>query len=132
MRAPLLARIPAVAAPRPDAEPVMITHMPSFDIGFLLLFLSRSSFARAYHTTARNAKLRSAELIGLMPAPQARIPDIRLVRGVAFPHHRAQEQMQASRIAGHPKQEERRVVEREHCRRDRGENLRRSRRRADH
>jgi hypothetical protein len=33
-----LARIPAVAAPRPDAEPVTITHKPSFDIGFLLLF----------------------------------------------------------------------------------------------
>src|SRR5262245_2121236 len=27
----------------------------------------------------------------LMPARQARIPDIRLIRGVAFPHHRAQE-----------------------------------------
>ena len=38
MAAVAAARMPAVAAPRPDAEPVTITHKPSFDIGFLLLF----------------------------------------------------------------------------------------------
>src|SRR5450755_2526326 len=32
MRAPPLARMAAVAAPRPDAEPVTIAHKPSFDI----------------------------------------------------------------------------------------------------
>src|SRR5258707_7396868 len=32
MRAPPLARMAAVAAPRPDADPVTITHNPSFDI----------------------------------------------------------------------------------------------------
>src|SRR5690349_13449744 len=32
MRPPPLARIAAVAAPRPDAEPVTIAHTPSFDI----------------------------------------------------------------------------------------------------
>src|SRR6476469_3214376 len=33
MRAPPFARMAAVAAPRPDAEPVTIAHKPSFDIG---------------------------------------------------------------------------------------------------
>src|SRR5260221_13644823 len=32
MLAPSLARMAAVAAPRPDADPVTITHKPSFDI----------------------------------------------------------------------------------------------------
>src|SRR4051812_42115062 len=32
MRAPPLARMDAVAAPRPEAEPVTIAHKPSFDI----------------------------------------------------------------------------------------------------
>src|SRR5216684_5111061 len=32
MRAPPLASMAAVAAPRPDAEPVTIAHNPSFDI----------------------------------------------------------------------------------------------------
>src|SRR3954449_5490025 len=32
MRAPPLARMAAVAAPRPEAEPVTIAHKPSFDI----------------------------------------------------------------------------------------------------
>src|SRR6266404_235355 len=32
MRAPPLASMAAVAAPRPDAEPVTIAHKPSFDI----------------------------------------------------------------------------------------------------
>jgi hypothetical protein len=32
IRAPLLARIEAVAAPSPDAEPVTIAHKPSPDI----------------------------------------------------------------------------------------------------
>src|SRR4029078_8733369 len=32
VRAPPLARIAAVAAPRPDAEPVTIAHKPSLDI----------------------------------------------------------------------------------------------------
>jgi hypothetical protein len=36
MRAPPFARMTAVAAPRPDAEPVMIAHRPSFDIAFLV------------------------------------------------------------------------------------------------
>ncbi len=31
-RAPPLASMAAVAAPRPDAEPVTIAHKPSFDI----------------------------------------------------------------------------------------------------
>ena len=65
MRAPPLARMAAVAAPRPDAEPVTIAHKPSFDIAFPRLVLA-DPFAAIYHT-CRNAckppKLRCAELI---------------------------------------------------------------------
>src|ERR1700761_3589458 len=61
MRAPPLARIPAVAAPRPDAEPVTITHKPSLDIGFLLLFEPQNpAAALPYRWT--DAKLHCAEL----------------------------------------------------------------------
>src|SRR5215813_1138530 len=66
MRAPPLARIPDVAAPRPDAEPVTITHKPSFDIRFLLLFepcLSRLNPLRAvpYRPAKRETPLRGIE-----------------------------------------------------------------------
>ena len=47
MRAPPLARIAAVAAPRPDAEPVTITHKPSIDIpDFLFLILQAGPLRR--------------------------------------------------------------------------------------
>src|SRR6267154_1619547 len=36
MRAPSLARMAAVAAPRPDADPVTITHTPSADIRLVM------------------------------------------------------------------------------------------------
>src|SRR6201999_1516895 len=89
MRAPPFARIPAVAAPRPDAEPVTITHKPSLDIRFLLSFEPQSRVA-LYHTARRNAKLHCAELQHAgMPAPQGD-PTSMLVRGVAFPHHALQ------------------------------------------
>src|SRR5664280_496003 len=76
MRAPPLARIAALAAPRPDAEPVTIAHKPSPDIriSFLcswqIVFLAKPLFAAIYHIARGNAckpaKLRCAEL---MPAP---------------------------------------------------------------
>jgi hypothetical protein len=58
-----LARILAVAAPRPDAEPVTITHKPSFDIVSSCCLEGRFSTSLAtwpalYHTIKRNAKLR--------------------------------------------------------------------------
>src|SRR6266576_2202685 len=60
MRAPPLARIVAVAAPRPDAEPVTIAHNPSFDIG-----ISSDDFQRRdaiYHIVRRSAR-KSATLL---------------------------------------------------------------------
>src|ERR1700759_2132249 len=68
MRAPPLARIPDVAAPRPDAEPVTITHKPSLDIPFPLVVLSLEIRSRLYHTAQRNAKLHCAELRHASPA----------------------------------------------------------------
>src|SRR5215813_8240166 len=62
MRAPPLARIPDVAAPRPDAEPVTITQKPSFDIRFLLLLEPRNPFAALpYRPAKRETPLRGIE-----------------------------------------------------------------------
>src|SRR5581483_10877752 len=62
MRAPPLARIPAVAAPRPDAEPVTITHKPSLDIRFLLLFEPvEGRCALPYRRAKRETPLRGIE-----------------------------------------------------------------------
>src|SRR6266404_1826774 len=60
MRAPPLARMAAVAAPRPDAEPVTIAHNPSFDIG-----ISSDDFSKRdaiYHIVRRSAR-KSATLL---------------------------------------------------------------------
>src|SRR5581483_3682024 len=91
MRAPPLARIPAVAAPRPDAEPVTITHKPSLDIGFLLLFEPSKSGCRSTipPDETRNSIARNCG----MPAAQSS-PMSMLVRGVAFPHHALQRRRQ--------------------------------------
>src|SRR6266478_4898576 len=66
MRAPPLASMAAVAAPRPDAEPVTIAHKPSPDIRISSSFLADLSTA-IYHTVQTNpcksAKLRLPELI---------------------------------------------------------------------
>src|SRR6202035_2121890 len=66
MRAPPLARMAAVAAPRPDAEPVTIAHKPSADISIPHLFLAKPAVA-IYHIAPRNAckstKLRLPELL---------------------------------------------------------------------
>src|ERR1700761_5544544 len=91
MRAPSLARMPAVAAPRPDAEPVTITHNPSFDIASSCCYEPAQAFARAlpYHAAKCETPLGGIGL--LMPPRQARIPASPLVRRVDFPQHRAQE-----------------------------------------
>src|SRR5262249_24170540 len=95
MRAPPLAKMPAVAAPRPDAEPVTITHKPSFDIVSSCCsgagYGPCGAVARAlpYHATKCETPLGGIGL--LMPPRQARIPAPPLVRRVDFPQHRAQE-----------------------------------------
>src|SRR5580704_13800295 len=65
MRAPSLARMAAVAAPRPEAEPVTIAHKPSFDIRIPFLDFSFPLSRAIYHIARRNAcksaKLRCAE-----------------------------------------------------------------------
>jgi hypothetical protein len=106
MRAPLLASMAAVAAPRPDAEPVTITHKPSFDIR-----ISSCDF----ELTARDAPYRAAKCLqigktplrGINAAPpvpfmsplQGRLRTSALVTAVAFPHHAVQEKT-ASRCLG--------------------------------
>src|SRR5580704_5544954 len=71
-RAPPLARIAAVAAPRPDAEPVTIAHIPSFDIAFPHIDLEPHVVTASHHIVPANAcksaKLRRPEL---MPAAGA-------------------------------------------------------------
>src|SRR5512142_2175189 len=99
MRAPPLARMAAVAAPRPDAEPVTIAHKPSPDIRISLLCFSLTRSRAIYHiaheNTCKPAKLRPPELVipsrGFMPSPQGRPRTSALVMAVAFPHHAAQE-----------------------------------------
>src|SRR6267378_2118154 len=59
MRAPSLARMAAVAAPRPDAEPVTITHNPSFDIR-ISSYVDFEHPVAGHHTAQANA-CKSAE-----------------------------------------------------------------------
>src|ERR1700759_3529726 len=80
MRAPPLARIPDVAAPRPDAEPVTITHKPSLDIGFLLLFEPRKSGCRSTIPPAQG----ETPLRGIGYASPARRADIHACQGGGF------------------------------------------------
>src|SRR6266478_957680 len=65
MRAPPLARMAAVAAPRPDADPVTIAHKPSFDIR-ISPYGFRDRYG-GYHIVQANAcksaMFRCAELI---------------------------------------------------------------------
>src|SRR5690349_10098900 len=84
----------AVAAPRPEADPVTIAHKPSLDIRFLLLFCSHFR-GLAYHI-ARQSQGQSP-LDGIRPAMRRHIPAAQaallpaLVRPMAFPHHKAQD-----------------------------------------
>src|ERR1700761_2557825 len=74
MRAPRLARMVAVAAPRPDAEPVTIAHKPSpepsFDIRiFLFDFKQPHSHARRGlpYRAADCPQIRQSSLRGINP-----------------------------------------------------------------
>src|SRR4029078_6490244 len=99
MRAPPLARMAAVAAPRPEAEPVTIAHNPSFDIriSFCCCWLgsSRPFTGRGLTISCRKRRANPrafhyAELVldlgFFMPPPHA---DLRtaLVTAMAFAHH---------------------------------------------
>src|SRR6266702_8463271 len=95
-RAPPLASMAAVAAPRPDAEPVTIAHKPSFDIRIS----SRGWPVERHHIVPQNAckspKLRCAELmmaaaVPFMSALQGHLRTSALVMAMAFPHHAVQE-----------------------------------------
>src|ERR1700709_2082854 len=105
MRAPPLAKIEAVAAPRPEAEPVTIAHKPSFDIRISSccgeLFLKGPLVGLAYHIVRQGSckpqKFRLAEfilcLMSIMPPSQAALRRA-LVRAMAFAHHKAQEKIE--------------------------------------
>src|ERR1700754_3473995 len=105
MRAPPLARMAAVAAPRPEAEPVTIAHKPSFDIRISSccceLFLNGPLVGLAYHIAwqgpCKSDKFRSTEfvlcLMSIMPPSQAALRRA-LVRAMAFAHHKAQEKIE--------------------------------------
>jgi hypothetical protein len=92
-----LARIAAVAAPRPDAEPVTIAHKPSLDI-CISFYCFKTLFepAIAWRLPYRAAKslqiheIRCAEFIlcltNFMPKPQVALRTA-LVTAMAFPHH---------------------------------------------
>src|ERR1700712_1292737 len=70
MRAPPSARMAAVAAPRPDAEPVTIAHKPSFDIRISPWLIERRSSPALFselRNPCKSAKLRRAELILAAP-----------------------------------------------------------------
>src|SRR6185436_988486 len=74
MRAPPLARMAAVAAPRPEAEPVTIAHKPSFDIRIsfccFLAGFRTARRSRAYHIVPQSArKSANVPLCGIYSLP---------------------------------------------------------------
>src|ERR1700742_2364289 len=101
MRAPSLARMAAVAAPRPDAEPAIIAQKPSLAIAFPLFDFEQPRCGRGavYHiarSIARKSnKLHCAELMQsrptLMSGAQVALRSQALVKAAAFAHHAAQE-----------------------------------------
>jgi hypothetical protein len=101
MRAPLCASLAAVAAPSPDADPVITTHIASSDIG-----ISPAAFRSVamYHNGRAWRYIRRCPLSGIrIIAPHAatagRPADSTLVIACAFPHHH--EQQAAQRHARH-------------------------------
>jgi hypothetical protein len=97
----------AVAAPRPEAEPVTIAHKPSFDIRIssccFWLGSNRpwTGFTATISRDERRANPRSfhyAEfilcLMTFMPPPHAALRTA-LVTAMAFAHHKAQEKTAA-------------------------------------
>src|ERR1700730_13825979 len=106
MRAPPLARMADVAAPRPDAEPVTITHKPSFDIRVSLISILsarwRAIIIPCRQTHANPPNLRCAELIiprlAFMSPLQAALRRQALVMAMAFPHHPVQDKKSRKRL----------------------------------
>src|ERR1700753_3225037 len=100
MRAPGCARMAAVAAPRPDAEPVTIAQKPSLAIAFPLFDFEqpRCGKGAVYHIgrpIARNSrKLHCAEFMQspptLMSGSQVALRSQALVTTLAFDHHAGQ------------------------------------------
>src|SRR3954467_11054449 len=98
MRVPPLARMAAVAAPRPEAEPVTIAHKPSFDIRissccFWLGFeppVGRGLTISCRKVCANPRPFHYAEfilcLMAFMLPPHAALRTA-LVRAMAFAHH---------------------------------------------
>jgi hypothetical protein len=91
----------AVAAPKPDAEPVTIAHKPSFDIR--ISSCDWSWPVETHHIVPQNAcksaKLRCAELMLAAAVPfmsplQGHLRTSALVMAMAFPHHAVQEKTQ--------------------------------------
>src|SRR5437879_3816667 len=102
MRAPPFARMAAVAAPRPEAEPVTIAHKPSFDIRissccFWLGFeppVGRGPYHIALKSARKSEEIRCAEFIlcaGIIMPPSQAALRTALVTAMAFAHHKAQE-----------------------------------------
>src|ERR1700761_5654240 len=105
MRAASLARMAAVAAPRPDAEPVTIAQKPSLAIAFPLFDFEQPRCVKGavYHIArpiARNSRLlHCAEFMQsepilmptLMPRSQVALRREALVTAQAFAHHAAQQ-----------------------------------------
>src|SRR3974390_2029035 len=82
MRAPPLASRAAVAAPRPDADPVTIAYKPSLDIAFPLV-LQVCLSAAIPHSRVK-AKLRYAEFAYPHATPAGRGADIAACHGKGF------------------------------------------------
>src|SRR4029077_16934527 len=70
MRAPPLASIAAVAAPKPDAEPVTIAHKPSFDIRISSCCFELN-FARGGipYRAAKSLQIHETPLCGIYSSP---------------------------------------------------------------
>jgi hypothetical protein len=82
----------AVAAPRPDAEPVTIAHKPSFDIRISSCDWSCQTHHIVPQNACKSAKLRCAELMLAAAVPfmsplQGHLRTSALVMAMAFPHH---------------------------------------------
>src|SRR5258707_15892605 len=87
----------AVAAPKPDADPVTTAHKPSFDIRFLFLFGAEPCGSDLPYRAANALQIRHSPLRGINSCRINRMPRLQaalrraLVTAMAFPHHKAQE-----------------------------------------
>src|SRR4051812_10365326 len=100
IRAPPLARLKAVAAPRPDADPVITTHNPSLpSLDICIPFLGHASSNPRSSTTAAELGTSWTKSIArnnragnpTMTRPRVTLRTSPLVIAAAFPHHGVQE-----------------------------------------